>query len=128
MEDCVEVVRAAFGALASGEPERMLEYVDPHLEWTYLDPSRVHPSPETCHGRAQLAARVSRVGGSPRQLKEVIAFGERVVVVTSVPGLDERRARKTGDRNFHVVAVRDGRIVSMRACLDLAEAVAIARA
>jgi ketosteroid isomerase-like protein len=126
LADCVGVVRAAYGAMSSSEPERMLEYVDPDLEWTYLDPSRVHPEPETCHGRAQLAARVGRAGAL--QLDEVLAFGEHVVVVTSAPGLDERRARKTGDRNFHLVTVRDGRIVALRACRDRAEAIALAQA
>ncbi|MBO0713139.1 MAG: hypothetical protein J2P59_00180 [Acidimicrobiales bacterium] len=40
-------------------------------------------------------------------------------------GLDAVRARRTGDRNFHVVGVRDGRIAAMRACRSRNEAVAL---
>jgi hypothetical protein len=29
----------------------MLEFVDPDLEWIYLDPALAHPIPQVCHGR-----------------------------------------------------------------------------
>ena len=31
-----------------------MEFVDPQLEWIYLDPAFEKPEPETCHGRDQL--------------------------------------------------------------------------
>jgi ketosteroid isomerase-like protein len=33
------VIRSAYEAYAEGDLARMLEFVDPDLEWTYLDPA-----------------------------------------------------------------------------------------
>jgi uncharacterized protein len=122
------VVRRAFEALGRGDIPAMLELVDPDLEWTFLDPSRVNPKPQVCHGRKELGRRASRrpVEAAPWQLEEIVAYGDRVLVVTHAPGIDDRRARKTGDRNFHVVTVRDGRITALRACGSREEAAVIA--
>jgi hypothetical protein len=81
-----------------------------------------------CRGRDQLAYWVGRDSGwrIPPELEELVFFGERVLVVTHSPGIDERRARKTGDRNFHVVTVRDNRITALRACRNRDEAEAFA--
>jgi ketosteroid isomerase-like protein len=49
-----ELVRRAYQAYASGDLARMLEFVDPDLEWTYLDPALEHPTPQVCHGRQEL--------------------------------------------------------------------------
>ena len=54
-DEDVSVVRAAYEAYGQGEVNRLLELVDPDLEWTYLDPSMAEPQPQTCHGREQLA-------------------------------------------------------------------------
>ena len=34
------IVREAFLAYDRGDTGRMMEFVDPDLEWTYLDPAR----------------------------------------------------------------------------------------
>lgn len=49
-----------------------------------------------------------------------------VMVVVRTPGSDEHRARKTDDRTYDVITVRDGRIVALHACRDRAEALAVA--
>lgn len=99
----------------------VLSSVDPNFEWTYLDPSEADPPLRVCHGREQLG-RWGRPGGPGMTLEELVSYGDRVLVVTRVPGLDDRRARKTGDRNFHVVTLRDGRMVALRACRSREEA------
>lgn len=48
------LVREAYEAYGRGDVARMLEFVDPELEWTYLDPAFEDLEPETCHGRDQL--------------------------------------------------------------------------
>ena len=48
------LVREAYEATSRGNVAGMLEFVDPDLEWTYLDPAFESPEPETCHGREQL--------------------------------------------------------------------------
>lgn len=126
--DAESLVRRAFEAFAGGDFDAALELVDPDFEWTYLDPSVADPEPQVCRGRDELAYWIDRPArqGTPFELEEITAYGDRVLVVTHAPGLDALRARKAGDRNFHVVSVRDGRIAAMRACRSRNEAVAVA--
>ena len=49
-----DLIRRAYQAYASGDLTGMLEFVDPDLEWTYLDPTLEHPTPQVCHGRQEL--------------------------------------------------------------------------
>jgi ketosteroid isomerase-like protein len=105
----------------------MLDVVDPHLEWTYIDPSLDDPQPEVCHGRQELEAALERQAerGLRAQLEEVIGNGDRVMVVVRTPGVDEYRVRRADDRDFAVLTVRGGRIVALRDCRDRDEALAV---
>ena len=40
-----DLVREAYAAYGRGDVDRMLTFVDPELEWTYLDPSMENPEP-----------------------------------------------------------------------------------
>jgi ketosteroid isomerase-like protein len=126
-EESVELVRAAYAAYARGDVAGMLEYVDPDLEWTFLDPSEEDPQPRVCHGREELETALGRQSrqGLTSELEQVVGHGDRVMVILHTPGLDEFRARKAADRNYTVVTVRDGRIAALRACRDRAEAQAM---
>jgi ketosteroid isomerase-like protein len=128
MKEQMDLVRAAFAAYARGDAPGMLVYVADDLEWTFLDPAEENPQPRTCRGVEQLRYWVTRrADQQPRpQVEEVTGYGDRVLVVTHMPGLDERRARKTGDRNFHVVTIRDGKIAELRACRSKEEALGFA--
>jgi ketosteroid isomerase-like protein len=125
-----DLVRRAFEALAGGDVDGVLELVDPEFEWTFLDPSVEDPEPQVCFGRSELAYWIGRPSraGTPFELEETRGYGDRVLVVTRAAGLDTTRARKTGDRNFHVVTVREGRIAALRACRTRDEAAEIAAA
>jgi len=127
-EEAAALIRRAYEAYAQGDIDTMLEFVDPDLEWTYLDPSEPDPSPKVCHGRRELEVALQRQldGGFRSQLEEVVGEGERAVVVVRTPGLDAVRARKADDRNFDVMTVRDGRIVAIHACHGREEAMSIA--
>jgi ketosteroid isomerase-like protein len=48
--------------------------------------------------------------GLKAELEEVVARGDRVMVVVRTPGVDMFRARKADDRNNAVLTVREGRI------------------
>lgn len=50
-EENVVRVREAYDAYTHGETARLLDLVDPDLEWTYLDPATVDALPQTCHGQ-----------------------------------------------------------------------------
>jgi ketosteroid isomerase-like protein len=126
--DNENLIRTAYEAYSRGDTSRLLELVDPDLEWTYLDPAHENPEPQTCHGRPELerALRGQAAAGLVSQLEEVTAHGEKVMVVARTPGLDRRRARQAGDRDYLVLTLRQGRITAMRACRDRAEARGIA--
>lgn len=116
------VVREAFLAYDRGDVARMLELVDPNLEWTYLDPSL--EDPQTRHGRDELEKALRRQAdrGLRPEIEQVLAIGEKVILVMRTPGVDEHRHRQADDRTYDVVTVRDGIIIGLRACRDRGEA------
>lgn len=118
------LVREAYEAYGRGDVDRMLTFVDPELEWAYLDPSQENPEPQTCHGRDELAWALRRQArqGLTAQIEEITARGDQVLVVIRTPGVDQTRARPAGDQTYLVLTLRDGRIIAMRACRDDREA------
>jgi ketosteroid isomerase-like protein len=127
-DENADLIRRAYEAYSRGDVATMLLSVDPDLKWTYLDPSLENPAPQVCHGRHELEIALERQAehGLKAELEEVVASGDRVMVVVRTPGLDAFRARKADDRNFTVFTVREGRIVALRDCRDREEAMAAA--
>lgn len=121
--DSEETVRSAFEAFLRGDLPALRELVDADLEWTYLDPTMEDPIPATCRGRRELEKAAGQWSsmGLVTQLEELASIDDKVAVIMYAPGLDRFRARSADDRNFHLVTVRDGKVVSMRACRDRAE-------
>jgi ketosteroid isomerase-like protein len=124
----VGLISRAYEAYSRGDVATMLQFVDPDLEWTYLDPSLEDPEPRVCHGRHELETALERQAerGLKAELEEVAARGDRVMVVVRIPGVDAYRMRKADDRNYAVFTVREGRIVALRDCRDRGEAMAAA--
>jgi len=54
-----DLIRRAYQAYANGELATMLEFVDPNLEWTYLDPSLEHPEPQSAVAAASWSRHCS---------------------------------------------------------------------
>jgi ketosteroid isomerase-like protein len=122
------IVREAFLAYDRGDVARMMDFVDPDLEWTFLDPGQEDPQPQVCHGREELEKALQRQAdlGLRSELEAVVAAGDRVMLVMRTPGVDEHRLRQADDRTYDVVTVRDGVIVGLQACRDRGEARALA--
>lgn len=122
------IVREAFLAYDRGDMARMMEFVHPDLEWTYLDPGLEDSQPQVRHGREELEKAVRQLAdrGLRAQLEAVVAAADHVITVLHTPGLDEHGNRPTGDWTYDVVTVRDGLIVELRACRDHDEARALA--
>jgi ketosteroid isomerase-like protein len=127
-EENVARVREAYAAYTAGDTAALLAMVDPDLEWTYLDPATVNPSPQTCHGRGELKVALARQAhrGLRMRLDEIVGHDDKVVVVVHTPGVDAHRATPGDDRNYEVLTLRDGQIVALRACHCRAEAIEIA--
>jgi len=123
-----ELIRQGYEAYARGDVATMLQFVDPDLEWTYLDPSLEDAEPQVCHGRHELEVALERQSqrGLKAELEEVVGHGDRVMAVVRTPGIDAYRVRQSNDRSYAVFTVRNGRIVALRDCHDRSEAAAIA--
>jgi len=82
------IVREAFLAYDRGDVTRMMEFVDPDLEWTSLDPSL---GPQTHHGREQLEKALRRQAerGLRAEVEQVIAAGEQILLVMRTPPVDQ---------------------------------------
>jgi ketosteroid isomerase-like protein len=121
-------IRAAYDAYTNGDIDGLLTYFSPDLEWTYLDPSVENPVPQVCRGLVELRRALSRQAsqGLKATIEEVRVNGSEVVAVIHVPGVDQLRARQSNDRNYDVFSFSDGRIVALRACLDLTQALQVA--
>ena len=122
------IVREAFLAYDRGDVTRMMDFVDPEVDWTYRDPELEDSEPQVCHGRGELEKALRRgTGRAPRaQLEEVIAAGDRVMLVMRTPGADEYRQQQADGRTYDIVTVRDGRIIGLHACRDRSEARSLA--
>lgn len=122
------IVREAFLAYSRGDIPRMMDFVDPDLEWTYLDPGLADPQPQTCHGRDELEKALLRQAerGLRAELEQVVAAADKVMVVMRTPGLDQYRQWRAGDQSYDVLTLRDGVIVALHACRDRDEAHALA--
>jgi ketosteroid isomerase-like protein len=109
-------VRAAYEAYGQGQVNRLLELVDPDLEWTYLDPSMADSQPQTCHGPEQLARVLGQQAdrGFVSEVEEIAASGDKVMVAVHIPGADQRRAWQSEDRGYLVLTMDRGRIVALR--------------
>jgi ketosteroid isomerase-like protein len=123
-----DLVRRAYQAYASGDLAGMLEFVDPDLEWTYLDPTLEHPTPQVCHGRQELEQVLQHWAehGLRAELEEVVGSGELVMVAVRTPGMDAHYSRSGDDRAYSVVTLREGRVVALRDCCDRQEALRLA--
>ena len=106
----------------------MLEFVDPDLEWIYLDPTLEQPTPQVGHGRRELeqVLRHWAEHGQRAELEEVASSDELVMVSVRAPGVDAHHGRRGDDRAYSVFTVRDGRIVALRDCRDRQEALHLA--
>jgi ketosteroid isomerase-like protein len=122
------IVREAFMAYARGDVARMMDFVDPDLEWTFLGGDPEDPRPKPCRGRGELEKALHRQAdrGLRPELEQVIASGDKVILVMRTPGIDEYRHRQADDRTYDVVTVRDGIIVRLHACRDRGEARSVA--
>jgi ketosteroid isomerase-like protein len=123
-----ELIRRAYRAYANGDLAAMLEFVDPDLEWAYLDPVLEHPTPQVCHGRQELeqVLRHWAEHGLRAELDELASSGERVMVGVRTPGVDAYYGRRGNDRAYSVFTVREGRIIALRDCRDRQEALQLA--
>jgi ketosteroid isomerase-like protein len=123
----VEIVRRAYEAFNTGDPEAAIALLDPEVEWTL--PAHF-PDAETWRGRdrvtAGLAARAASWESLQIEVQELIDGGDRVVALVHIRG----RAALTGldlggmGVDGHVWTLRDGRVVAVKMYGGTTEALA----
>jgi ketosteroid isomerase-like protein len=86
------------------------------------------PQPKGRRGRRELekALRQQADLGLRAELEQVIALGDKVILVMRTPGVDQYRHWRADDRTYDVVTVREGMIVRLHACRDRGEARSLA--
>ena len=114
------LVREAYEAYSRGDTARLLQLIHPNLEWTYLDPADADPQPQVCRGRGELAGALAGQArqGLKSEVEEIAASGDKIMVVTRTPGVDQHRAWHNGDRDILVLTLAEGQVVAMRAFRD----------
>ncbi|HEX9032144.1 MAG TPA: nuclear transport factor 2 family protein [Streptosporangiaceae bacterium] len=122
------IVREAFRAYERGDIAAMMDYVDPELEWTHLDPGLADPELEVCRGREELAKalRLQADRNLRSEIEHVIANGEKIMLVMRTPGISQYQPWHDDDRTYDVVTVRNEMIVGLHACRDRGEARSLA--
>jgi ketosteroid isomerase-like protein len=122
------IVREAFLAYDRGDIARLMDFVDPELEWIYFGPGQEDSEPYVRHGRDELKKALLRQAslGLRAELEEVVAAGDQVIMVMRTAGLDRYRHRDADDRTYDVATVRNGLIVGLHACRDRTEARSLA--
>jgi uncharacterized protein len=113
----VEIVRRAYEAFNTDEPEAAIALLDPDVEWTL--PAHF-PDAETWRGRDRvvegLRGMATSFGSLNLEVHELIDAGDRVVALVHIQG----RAAVTGLNlsgmgvDGHIWTLRDGRVVAVR--------------
>jgi hypothetical protein len=94
-----------------GDVVHLLDFVDPDLEWTYLDPSLDDPEPQTCHGRGELETALQRQAerGLQAHLEEVNGSDDKMMVVVHPPA-STRTGVRTPTTQLLRVTMRQRRV------------------
>ena len=113
----VEIVRRAYEAFNSNDPDAAIALLDPHVEWTL--PAHF-PDAETWTGRERVVEGLRTMSDSWESLHlevlELIDAGDRVVALVHIHG----RSAATGldlagmGVDGHLWTLRDGRVMAVR--------------
>jgi uncharacterized protein len=125
----LEVVRAGYEALASGDVEAMLELMDPQVEFVNPDSAMEGGTRTGIEGvRTAMGAMQEMFEGYSVEAKEFIEVGEEVVVIATERGRGRSSGAPLEQETAHVFSVRGGRITRFRWFHDREEALAAAGA
>ena len=108
-----------------GDVARMLEFVDPELEWTYLNPAFENPEPRDVPRPGPAAIGTGAPGRAGPGVTDRGDRGQRRQGDGGHPHAWHRRCarvRQAKDRNYLVLTLDQQRIIRMRACRDQDEA------
>jgi ketosteroid isomerase-like protein len=119
-EENVQVVKAFFEAIGSGDKQRLLELAAEDIEW--ILPGKDWPLAGTYRGHAGLAELVKKesdtIEMSLSEPREFVAQGDRVLVVGAAKGTIKATNKPFEDEWIFAITVRNGKLVSIREYID----------
>jgi ketosteroid isomerase-like protein len=119
-EENVQVVKAFFEAIGSGDKQRLLELTAEDIEW--ILPGKDWPLAGTYRGHAGLAELVKKesdtIEMSISEPREYVAQGDRVLVVGAAKGTIKATNKPFEDEWIFAITVRNGKLVGIREYID----------
>jgi ketosteroid isomerase-like protein len=119
-EENVQVVKAFFEAIGSGDKQRLLELTAEDIEW--ILPGKDWPLAGTYRGHAGLAELVKKesdtIEMSLSEPREYVAQGDRVLVVGAAKGTIKATNKPFEDEWIFAITVRNGKLVGIREYID----------
>jgi ketosteroid isomerase-like protein len=119
-EENVQVVKAFFEAIGSGDKQRLLELAAEDIEW--ILPGKDWPLAGTYRGHAGLAELVKKesdtIEMSISEPREYVAQGDRVLVVGAAKGTIKATNKPFEDEWIFAITVRNGKLVGIREYID----------
>jgi ketosteroid isomerase-like protein len=119
-EENVQVVKAFFEAIGSGDKQRLLELTAEDIEW--ILPGKDWPLAGTYRGHAGLTELVKKesdtIEMSISEPREYVAQGDRVLVVGAAKGTIKATNKPFEDEWIFAITVRNGKLVGIREYID----------
>jgi ketosteroid isomerase-like protein len=119
-EENVQVVKAFFVAIGSGDKQRLIELAAADIEW--ILPGKDWSLAGTYRGHAGLAELVKKesdtIEMSLSEPREFVAQGDRVLVVGAAKGTIKATNKPFEDEWIFAITVRNGKLVGIREYID----------
>jgi ketosteroid isomerase-like protein len=119
-EENVQVVKDFFAAIGSGDKQALLALVDEDIEW--IIPGEDWPLAGTHRGHAGVAAVLRKAAEEIEMTHpkppELVAQGDRVLVVGVATGKIKATARTFKDDWVFDIIVRNGKLTKIREYID----------
>jgi len=119
-EENVQIVKAFFAAMGSGDKQALLALAAEDIEW--ILPGQDWPLAGTYRGHAGLAALVKKesetIDMTLSEPREFVAQGDRVLVIGVASGTIKATNKTFEDNWIFAITVRDGTLRSIREYID----------
>jgi uncharacterized protein len=119
-EENVQIVKAFFAAMGSGDKQALLALAAEDIEW--ILPGQDWPLAGTYRGHAGLAALVKKesetIDMTLSEPREFVAQGDRVLVIGVASGTIKATNKTFEDNWIFAITIRDGTLRSIREYID----------
>ena len=123
MADALTTVQAAYAAFGRGDIPAVLDAMADDVEW--ITPQRNHPMGGTRRGKAGAQEFFGTLNDTLEfqvfEPKELIAQGDKVVVIFNEESTSRATGRNMVDDLAHLLTVRDGKITRFQEFSNTAE-------